>query len=81
MTGMFVPVLFIFFIFFDKSKLLNSIKVLSLFSICILIINWPLILVGFSSAVELHREGISENIIATNGFFNNFKNFTWYSFF
>ena len=56
MTGMFIPVLFIFLFFFDRSKLLNSFKVLSLFSICILIINWPLILVGFSSAVELHRE-------------------------
>ncbi len=55
MTGMFIPILIIFFFFFDKTKFLNSLKVLSLFSICILAINWHLILVGLNSSVELHR--------------------------
>ena len=56
MTGMFVPILIIFFFFFDRTKFLNSLKIFSLFSLCILAINWPLIVVGLNSAVELHRE-------------------------
>ncbi len=56
MTGMFIPILIIFLFFFDKTKFLKSLKIFSLFSICIIAINWPLIMVGLKSTVELHRE-------------------------
>lgn len=56
MTGMYIPILVIFFFFFNKEKFLNSLKILSLYSICILAINWPLIMVGFGTATDLHRE-------------------------
>jgi|MDTG01.1.fsa_nt_gb hypothetical protein len=56
MTGMFIPILIIFFFFFERSKFLNSLKIFSLFSICIILINLPLILVGLNSDIAIHRE-------------------------
>lgn len=82
MTGMFVPILIIFFLFFDRAKFLNSLKVLSLFSICIIAINWHLIFIGLNSSIELHREEfLRPSLSFTNTLISYFKTLSGITFF